>query len=514
MTTKDRVASRPADAKVTGTWAHLHARRVAYAVKEGPLHVDGAAGPAGEGARGVSFSDDGAHIAYYLKRGAAGHFVRDSEDRGAFAGFGMLPPVWSSDAHAAFTARKVDANTNKAEWWIVVDGEARFGPFSDDQPGFGFGKSKLVWSPKGLAYVAVEGDAMRMCVDGVTLGEAFTIVRDPVFFAAPNGEAKHAYRARRDDKWWLVSTSHVHGPFDACDEPLFAPDGRLFFVAGDDERARVYVDGVVVEDHPKVHDIAVCAGGHALIVGDGTTRQVVHRGWRSDAYANLLGLDVTPDGAHTSVVADEGGKEHIVVNGVVVASAACIPHGATTLSSEGAHVAFLAKGTPSFVHVDDDVHSEPFDNLWSDIVFAPDGKSVMFMAEQGDDMHAFTLDAGAAKARTRPASSAPIEATTAPIEAPITAPLQEASSAPIEQAGIEAHSEGAPGLVAERDASPPVEALPAAKSTSKAAKNDDASEAPKPAKKAAPKKAAASKSKSDDDDARPAKKKAATKAKR
>ncbi len=506
MTTKDRVASRPADAKVTGTWANLNARRVAYAVKEGPLHVDGAPGPAGEGARGVSFSDDGAHVAYYLKRGAAGHFVKDTEDRGAFAGFGMLPPVWSSDARAAFTARKVDAS-GKAEWWIVVDGEARFGPFTDDQPGFGFGKSKLVWSPKGLAYVAANGDTMRVEVEGAPLGDAFTLVRDPVFFADTTGAngadgAKFAYRARRDDKWWLVSANHVHGPFDSCEEPVFAADGRLFFVAGDSERTKLYVDGAVVEEYPKVHEMAVGATAHALIIGDGTKRRVAHGAWQSDDYANLLGLDVTPDGAHASVVADKDGKEHIVVDGLVVASAAAIPHAATTLSIDGAHVAFLVKGAPSHVHVDDDVQSEPFDNLWSDIVFAPDGKSVLFMAEQGDDMHVFTLNAGAAKSRTRPASAAAMraEATTPPESVPV----EEVRAAAVEE--VRGGAGVPPAMSAPMDAAV-VEEAPAAKKT-KTANDDDA----KPAKKAAPKKAAA-KSKSDnDDDAKPAKKAAPKKA--
>lgn len=394
MTHKERLARRPAGQKVVGTWVSLPARRVAQAVKDGPLFVDGAPGPAGEGARGVSFSPDGAHLAYYLKRGAEGHLVVDGELRASFTGFGMLAPVWSAEGRTAFSARRGE------EWWIVVDGEARFGPFTDDQPGFGFGKSKLVWTPRGLAYVAVRGDDKRLELEGEPLGEAFTLVRDPIF--APGGA--HAYRARRDDQWWVVWNGTALGPFEDCDELVFAPDGRLFFVAGDDETARLYVDNVVVEEHPAIHDLAVAAGAYALIVDDAAgDRRVVHAGKTSAAYANLLGLALTPDGAHTVAVADKGGRVHMLKDGEVIGSAASIPHHSTALSSDGAHVAFLAQGgQSSHVQIDDDVQSEPFDALWSDLAFADDDKTVAFMAEQGEDMFLFTLEAAATTTRAAP----------------------------------------------------------------------------------------------------------------
>lgn len=393
MTHKQRLASRPAGQKVVGTWVSLPGRRVAQAVKDGPLFVDGAPGPTGEGARGVSFSADGAHVAYYLKRGAEGHFVVDGELRASFTGFGMLAPVWSVDGRTAFSARRGE------EWWIVVDGEARFGPFTDDQPGFGFGKSKLVWTPRGLAYVAVRGDEKRLELEGEPLGEAFALVRDPIF--APGGA--HAYLARRDDQWWVVWNGTALGPFEDCDEPVFAPDGRLFFVAGDDETARLYVDNVVVEEHPAIHDLAVAAGTHALIVDDAAgDRRVVHAAKTSAAYANLLGLALTSDGGHTSAVADKGGRVHMLKDGEVIASAASIPHHSTALSNDGAHVAFLAQGGQgSHVQIDDEVRSEPFDALWSELAFADDEKTVAFLAEQGEDMFLFTL-AAATTTRARP----------------------------------------------------------------------------------------------------------------
>lgn len=514
MTTKDRVASRPVDAKITGTWASLPARRVAYAVKEGPLHVDGAPGPAGEGARGVSFSADGKHIAYYLKRGSEGHFVRNDEARAAFAGFGMLPPVWSDDARAAFTARKVDG-AGKSEWWIVVDGEARFGPFTDDQPGFGSGKSKLAWSARGIAYVAVNGDSMRVEVDGQPLDAfSFALARDPTFSPVP-GANRCAYRARRDDKWWMVDGEKVLGPFESCEKPLFSPDGRLFFVATDGVTSRMYVDGVVVDEHAKIHDLAAGAAGHALIVADGDKRRVVHAGLaapaqvkRSAAYANVLGLGITPDGTHTCAVADRGGQEHVLVDGAVVASGppGAIPHGALALSVDGAHVAFFMKGkaSSSCVRVDgeDGVSSEAFDNLWSDVAFAPDGKSVAFMAEQGDEMFVFTLDAPAARLAITPyaASSEPASAAETAHDSAATA-----------SDDVTANDATSPDMSSA--ATTAVEAAPLGKKK-KAAPKKPAAETRGDDEAAPVKKKAASASKKKQDEEAPAKKTAKAKAKK
>jgi len=232
---------------------------------------------------GLTFTPDGKHLAWILKRGDQRLAQIEGVEEKLYTRIEHPGVIFSSDGeHHAYLAERGD------EKFVVRDG-VESPPFK--RPG----KIALGFVPGSARtiYSVLRGDNEVLVIDGVESAPMKSF-RSPVF--SPDGK-RYAYAAEKPDgNWVVVVDSETYGPSGklAPDDthsfrvvgrhtPLFSPDGKRVAWTGEDERGQMaFVDGVP---------------GPAFELAMAST------------------LSFSPDGRHVVYAGQHQGKRHVVVDG-------------------------------------------------------------------------------------------------------------------------------------------------------------------------------------------------------
>lgn len=296
-------------------WSH-DGSRFGYSLlrdKKQVVVVDGKAGPEYDAVDGPLFSADGKHVAYLAKLGKAVRMVFDGVEGPAFQEITALSfgPKGGRFAYLA---------SNGSRLFKVLDGIV-------DSSIAGLGETGLVWSPDGR-HVAC------------------------------------SVASSKDD--WYVQIDDQRGPpYFAIGPPVFSADGEhlaFWGVKKDPARdPRVLIrDGQVAAEVHLLGKLSLSADGQRLAYVEALDEKqtrwvVVVDGQRSPECEGVSSAPAfSPDGRHVAYVMQQGGKQHLVIDGERIASSEKIflPPSGSYFGSNGAHRTFLiaAAGKTRVLH--------------------------------------------------------------------------------------------------------------------------------------------------------------------
>jgi len=239
-------------------------------------------------------------------------------------------------------------------------------------------------SPDGrcVTFVAKDGGKQYVVV-GDTKLEAFDEVRWPGF--APDGQTVY-YSARTGKKWRLVVGDRKSEEFDVVRSPAFSADGKsMSVIVRSDGKWHVVVDGRWGEAFDKIEiSSSFSADGKSflyraqrdgkafVVAGDKKIGPFDESSWAEFMSGDVLAYCAKSGEKEFVVVGDQRGEEFEYV---------MIP----SLSPDRTRIAYVAwSDAGNCVVVDGKRQYELGKDRGRDVVFAPDGKSVVFTAMTGD----------------------------------------------------------------------------------------------------------------------------------
>ncbi|MBV8881050.1 MAG: hypothetical protein JO332_13865 [Planctomycetaceae bacterium] len=286
-------------------------------------------------------------------------------------------PVFQNVEHAGYSARGVFAYAafDAGQFGVIVGGEP-IGPYGD--------VAELKWSPDGgrLAYIVGDpGKIERSVVVDAKRGAAFLDVRDVVF--SPDS-VRLAYVASEKEGERFVVDGKPGRLFSRCLKGTFSGDGRIFI-------GRVGIDqkwAVAVDDRPgAVYDEV----GPPVFSHDAkTVAYAARRGERGYAVVGSTESEAC-DFVYRIAVGEKAGVAYALLHG----KAATLVHNGKTLyqggprpnhlviSPDGACLAY-SESRDGQVRIVVDGRPGEFHASVDHLQFAPDGRTVVYMAHDGD----------------------------------------------------------------------------------------------------------------------------------
>ena len=273
----------------------------------------------------IEFSDDGRRVLYLAHAGGKEFIVLDGVAGKKYEQIEENSYKLSSDGRrTAFVAKDFSRFGQKE--FAVVDGKE--GKPYDRVQGLSFGRGGRRVAYAGLTFGAGDVAQGVAVIDGVE-GERFEIVGELFHFSPEGGRV--AYVAERAGKKVLVADGKQFA-YDEMVNIKFGPGTRLMFAARRGGRLVVYVDGAGEKEYAAgaaepadnryydLHDdeLAFSSDGRraAYVANQGGREFVVVDGVEGQQYDDIDDLQFTADGRHVVFAARRGGKSLVVVDGV------------------------------------------------------------------------------------------------------------------------------------------------------------------------------------------------------
>lgn len=287
-------------------------RRFAYAARRGrswSVVVDEDVGPAWSGIGEIVFSDDGRHVSYSAQRGRDWFVVHDTSAGPPF------DAILSGSITVSPAGRMAYAGQRGDSVYVVIDGQA--GVAWD-------GVASLRFDPAGerVAYVGRRGHAVFIVVDG-GLQSAYEAVADFGWL----GDGRIGALVRRERAWFAHIGTARHGPFAAVGALQLAPDSWAF-LARTAEGDRIIepagagpVFDAILPGSLKLH---AATGRTAYIAYTPEGMIVVAAGRAGSPATHISDLTFAADGERFGYIARSDGRDHVVVDHTVHASADAI----------------------------------------------------------------------------------------------------------------------------------------------------------------------------------------------
>lgn len=234
----------------------------------------------------------------------AGQSVRLDDSEGAdFRGVAVETVTFSADG-----ARLAYAAESELGWHLVVDGRP-----SRAWDGIG----EVAFSPDGgsIAYAAANRAGWRIVLDGVPGPTFDAVLADTLSFSRSSTHLAYAAQAR--DGVVAVLDGRAGGRHDGIARLGFAgPDGPLAYVARNEAHSFVVVDGVAGEPFDAIGEVAFAAGHVAYTaLREPSWVAVVDRAIQP-AFERVDALRLAADGRHFAYVARRGHEQLVVHDGV------------------------------------------------------------------------------------------------------------------------------------------------------------------------------------------------------
>ncbi len=344
------------------------------------VNLDGVAGKEHENlTKRLTFSNDGARLAYGAKKDSKWLVVADGREGQLFDDLSESGAMFSSDGeHLAYGA------LTNGKWTVVLDGQ-------DGQRFDGLLKQGLIFSPDSqhLAYGALTNSKWMVVVDGQE-GQLFDAlsVTGLVFSA----DSEHlAYGARRGDEWTVVVDGQEGKAYDGlADNYLaFSADGqRLAFGAVTGDKWTVVVDGQEGQPFDGLWNIGLVFSpdGRRLAYGAHVDKKwtIVVDGQESKWYDDLgeAGLVFSPDGRRLAYGARAGEKWTVVVDERESKTYDGLAANHFVFSPDGGRLAFSARSGDQWMVVADGQEGKPYAGIGTHRpVFSPDGRHLAYTAK-------------------------------------------------------------------------------------------------------------------------------------
>ena len=255
------------------------------------------------------------------------------------------------------------------------------------------------WSPSGhrFAYAATHAARFQVLLDG-EMGPEFDEISGRSMRFSPDGR-RFSYLARQGTHWVLVLDGHVVEGYDDVPEPgvSFGPTGRAAYVGFLDKHPRVVIDGLPPANVEWVDPASIrwsadgahvsyltSASGLAIAVLDGTRLEPAGPG-------GIEPVELSADGAHWGFLRYKRseGPDSLYVDGQFKAA---FPKAlAMRLSPDGQHWAVVEPRDRHYFAVVDGRPGTPFDEVYADMRFAPDGAHFVCRGTKGK-LDQLTLD--------------------------------------------------------------------------------------------------------------------------
>jgi hypothetical protein len=204
------------------------------------------------------------------------------------------------------------------------------------------------WEAHPLAWVetTVHGTRLRRA------DEAGPWWEDVGEVAVGPGGARWAYAAVDDlGRAHVVVDGESAGEFDAVADVTFGPQGRLSFVAAEQGRVRLHVDGLTSPDFRRIDDFAFVPGHDAVVVvgRDGPRRHVLRGDLVADEwtqtgnYRRVFAVVAGPTG-RVALSVEHMGRAAVFLDGRRLGPRVdLVRHCSLGFTPGGAHVAFVAR---------------------------------------------------------------------------------------------------------------------------------------------------------------------------
>jgi len=384
---RDGVESKPFDWIIPDSLAGpLSLTRLAFIIQNGndmAAVVDGQAVGSGYyfvGADRITFSDDGKHYAYTVRRGSTtdgkASVIRDGVEGKPYSAAAVVPTFSPDGKHLAYTAASgiakvfmVNDDKEDQAYDNIVPGTTTFSPDS-----------------KHLAYSAVSGGKFLAVIDGKASKPYDQMRMTPIF--SPNS-ARTAYIAGSGQQFFVVIDG-VEGPkFDAFTDGsvIFSPNSQhIAYAARKDKQWVMLLDGKEQQTFDAIAGESIHFSpdsAHLSYVGIiGKQRFVIFDGKPGKAYDNILwpGPIFSPDSKQVAFAGSRGGQLSVVADGVDGPAYDNVAELAFTADSK--HLFYRAVSKGKALVVVDGKESQPFDNT-TPVVFSDDSAHYSFAAQLG-----------------------------------------------------------------------------------------------------------------------------------
>jgi hypothetical protein len=395
----------------------------------------------------VTLSDDGAHMAYVLRKADKQHVVLDGKPSDPYDYAGGLSFSPDGDSFACIVKnirsyyvlqngslgrpypgirdlvfnpannRLAYAVVDDKKWHVLYNGvlDPAYGAsgglkFSPDGsvfvywakggtkafvvmnsmvgPGFE-GIGEIVFSPnsKQLAYfVNLQGGKAAVFWGGRT-GQVFDRIRKLQF--SPDA-SQLLYLGTKDGREYLV-TNHTPGTaYDEIDSPLFSQSGRtVAYVATQNKERKVVLNGSVGNSYVEVSKLTFRPGSEQLAYKAHRDKQwmVVLDGEESEGFTDIDDLAFSPHGDSLGFIGKQRNQwTGVVINGQRKAEAANPKH--LVFDEDGNRYAYMIYKKEGWtLHINDrPAHAKPYTDLLQPPKYDAERKAFYFFAKQGNNL--------------------------------------------------------------------------------------------------------------------------------
>ncbi|MEN6372958.1 MAG: hypothetical protein ABFD64_13200 [Armatimonadota bacterium] len=249
--------------------------------------------------------------------------------------------------------------------------------------------------------------------------------RSQDFEFSPDG-SRLAYAARKGNKWVMVVDGKESAAFDGVREPYFSADSKhTCYVGFRGKNCIPVLDGKELGNYPPIKltnpyftartpvreiDTMYCpgifgtSGRFAFVVVKGCNLEVaVIDGKETAEYEKIAGVEFSPDGKHTALAVQKGGKMFVLLDGKPGPKYDEVD-GIFTFSPDSKRLAYVAtnydaNSDPITFVVIDGKPGPKFKDLFSlSIAFSPDCKHFSYIAECGEEKYCLVEDGKPGKA--------------------------------------------------------------------------------------------------------------------
>lgn len=368
-------------------------KRVAYAAKQGRAYVvvaDGVAGKPYDYVTSLTFSPDGRRLMYEAKRGDKSFVVTNGAEAAD-------PDRKGVPRFIPGSGREVNTFERGGKFFVSVDG-AEQGPYDDLGNNIEFSEDG-----RHVLYSAEAGGKAFVVLDGAA-GKRYDQIEENSYKLSPDGR-RAAFVAqdfgRFGDKEFAVVDGREGRPYDAVRGLTFGPGGRrvayagLTFGAGDVTQGVAVIDGVEGERFDRVGEVFHFSpeGGRVAYFAERTGKKVLVADGRQFAHDEIANVKFGP-GARLMFAGKRGTRQVVYVDGAgekEYAAGAAEPADARhydshddefAFSPDGRRYAYVAnQGGREFVVVDG-AEGKQYDDI-DDLQFTADGRHVVFAARRG-----------------------------------------------------------------------------------------------------------------------------------
>ncbi|MEP6832126.1 MAG: hypothetical protein ABJB74_01980 [Gemmatimonas sp.] len=246
--------------------------------------------------------------------------------------------------------------------------------------------SSISFSPNGkrVAYVAISNGKTVMVVDGVA-GAPFDFIPVGSAFFSPDSR-RVTYVAKRGDRNYVITDGRESAPYDEIDMRYarFTSDSKhVIYTATLGARHVVVYDDKEIARAEYVGDPVFSKTGNRLayVQMNNDAWAVVVDGVAGKSYRSIGNNLIFSDDESHFLYRGRDSLDHVVVDGVERVNARSIRGNSYALSSDGKHVAFVAQDGGRDRWVLDGVPQTTYDWVSGDAAFSADGRTLTYVAE-------------------------------------------------------------------------------------------------------------------------------------